>query len=748
MQLDNLVEVPVGEIKEKDLIPEENPAAPVKPVNLAEDEELIDHILRWTSERYGKYIGQSARDKMKDDLIDADRMLRVSEVDGSTASEQQLNTLSNYKTPGYRRRCEIVAANVESLIVDGDDLPAEYVLPHVPDGMNQSQVEVKAVDQQNIWEKYVVEQDKRFDKLSELLYSTAGYANHAVEYGWKRKVQNIKTRKVATLLRDDETGEERIMKTEFRNEEIVEEYPTMDIFAVSDLVCDLTLPDIQSQECVFRLWDAPRHEVETFGRLGEYKNLKKLRNNSSVVQRNSERIELDDDKQTNAGQSADDVASENVQLATIWCRLPIDVKKITKNGAKAGAWDENATTSLFKVVLAGDPAATSNAVVLLCEQSRLPVDMIPIDVVHSHRDNKGLLHDGFLQKSVPIYHTINSLWNMGVDNVHKAVHAPMVAEFGQLQTPPTGLVWKNTNGNQIIWKNAGASKDALVQLDTKDMTGVIMPWIQTLEKQWDDIFGITDPVRGQALGSRTSASEAQNVNDKAMQPILSWARYVLNQILPNMLFWDMHLSRYFADPTKEKAILQGDRIHLIRPAELVGDAIIRVTAIDRFERDVLKQAEQSDFIQKMFPMLQPILSREGQIKLASDLLKSRKIDTDGLFPAENKTGDAQTMAVLESQSMLSGGEWDQPQPDEDHATHLKVHEDMQRMYDLMPDKIPEVSNMHKAHIEMTKQMLAQQEAQAAQFSGGMQQQPQGGTEPMLPGELSGDMLGGQMGGIV
>jgi hypothetical protein len=722
-------------------------------LNLAKKEKLVQKAVSHIHSRYKSFTGRSAWDKLKDDNALADRMLRVSQTKGSEHSSQQANTLSNVTSTGYLRRVEVVSAGEQALFFDGDDLPAKYV-PRPAGEMGNNDVSRSQTDNANLLEQYTFLADERQQKIEDLIYWHNGYGNYVAEMGWETKTETVKVRRpIEFEERPSEDGEDMIqvpIAFEFAEEtRVVKDCPSLRVWPADRVIADTTLPDLACQQVVVVEDEATYSELRALADAGEYENVDKLTTQMmSRSQRESD--ETREERQEQADESSDVYdANGTFPIYHIWARLPVEEpdEQIVSGRRDATLWDAKKNVpNLFHMVVAGDLPSNANTACLLFERNRLPIDEIPLRHIHSHRDNKGLLHDGYTQRSGCLYETECTLWNMGIDNIHLGIKRPFIAEFGQLISTDLNF----DDGNKIIYVKPYSSSTALKQLDISDMTGTIGPFMARVEEQWDLVFNTQDNVRGEALGARATATEAQGVLTQAMKPALMKARYFGNQLFPWMLRWDAKLWEYFGDPETELQVTHKGLTRTVKPAEVgAGDFDVRVTAIDQFESDVMSRAEEDQFIQTIWPIFAPLAGKPGQLTYLQRILKRRKYDISGLFQ-NNVDGDARIVAESESLAILQNGVEDYPNPDENHAVHLEVHEAEHRKAKLLPPDVqdPQFLKMHAMHIEMTKQMQQaadMQQAQAAQ----QQQMPAQQVAPAASaGQQAGATLGGMGGGNV
>jgi hypothetical protein len=293
-------------------------------------------------------------------------------------------------------------------------------------------------------------------------------------------------------------------------------------------------------------------------------------------------------------------------------------------------------------------------------------------------------------------------------------------------------------------------------MDVIDNTQTTDSAFRRNEENWDKALNTEAAVLGQPLGSRTSASEAQNVFSQALKPTLDKARYQGEQLFPWIAEMTMELWRQYSNPDTTITILRGPMPTEVKPAELWGSLKTRLTAIDKFEDDVTRRAEQNNFLQVGLPFLQPVIGNKGMAELFRQIMIDRDIvdDVDSIFPANN-TFDAGHVAQSENQAIYFGGVEDTPTAEEDHETHLLDHRRFRAMIAVLPpDQIDkEALSRLDLHITIHEQMLEQSQTQggaARELTPGAGQAAQvpGPTEqPAGPGEVSGDAIAGLQGGL-
>ena len=725
------------------------------PPNMAGKKELVKLARDFIVNKKTGYVAQAQRDKQKDTLDLTDKMLRISQEKSTVYSSQQANTISNQSSTGYRRRINQVSAGEQGLLFDGDELPAKYVPP--PESIADGGIDpyyTERADAYDLLALYTFNKDQRQEKIEDLLFWTNGYANYFIEVGWSRRVQRVRVREIAN---PEDPVEDQRYEWGWK-EQVLTDNPCLTLIDVKDILLDWQIVDMCDQVCVIKSDNVSIEECRAMVLGGDYdkKAVDMLAAGDTYKNNEEDAPEIESDRQINAGATSEASETGLFRRYTVWAKLPIDEDRMDSRSDKT-LWDVNKyATNIFKLIFVGNSLGDAHCV--LFERNRMPIDEIPLKDCHSHRDNKGMLHDGYATQSGCLYETETTLWDMLIDNVHLGVKRPWIAQLGQVIT--TDLKFRD--GNQVIYTQAFAGPDALRQAEVMDMTHIILPALEVLERNWDKLFHVQDMMSGELRGARTTATESKGAFSQAIKPALSKARYTVNTFMPWLMKQDAAMWDYFGDKDRIRMILGKDMPEEIAPDDIRGPLDVRVTAIDKFESDVMKLAEEDQFLQVIWPIYAPLGGRPGQITWLKKILKRRKYDINGLFPNEN-TADAQRVADSENTAILEGGVEDYPAPGENHEVHLRSHEAQFNIYKLLPKEQIDPRNMQlmQIHIEIHRQLQAAESAANAQSAAGTPAEGQtGGPGQLEPatgavagapqgaGDAAGDVGGALAGGAV
>jgi hypothetical protein len=286
-----------------------------------------------------------------------------------------------------------------------------------------------------------------------------------------------------------------------------------------------------------------------------------------------------------------------------------------------------------------------------------------------------------------------------------------------------------------------------------------MPFLDRLSNDFQQTAGTDKAIAGEFAGARTTSTEYQGVMNQAMKPALEDAEYIADQILPWLATEVITQGEFYCDPARIIQITRTGKTEVFKPSELYGEFKTKVVSIGQFEADVLRRQEETAFISAAGPLVLPLMGKKGQIDFWKDVMRHRKFENvDRFFPVAGNY-EAERAAWAENQLILWQGGEAVARPEENHETHIPVHERYLDNYMLLPqgEQDPERIRRMQLMIQMHQQMQAQAQqaiaSAAAQASPGTpnavgsQVPAEGGpAAPQQTGEAAGDMIGGMMGG--
>ena len=311
-----------------------------------------------------------------------------------------------------------------------------------------------------------------------------------------------------------------------------------------------------------------------------------------------------------------------------------------------------------------------------------------------------------------------------------------------------------TANGPVLTRDLTFKKNKLIQLDRStdfkrldipDTTRITMEMHAIIEDQANALTGADKPIRAEALGSRTSATEAKNVFDQASQPLDEKAAYVGDQLFPWLYEIDAMFWRQYGDPSTVLRLTHNDTIIDVNPGELWGPIRTKVTAVSRFRNNTVQRQQINNMLQNILPMFLGTMEKRGITVLGREVFRMFGIEKiDEIFP-DRRDVEAEAAAQRDVQSMLVGGVFVEPQPEENHDARIPIMENAAEQYRLLPPESMNDANLQMLlfHIAQRRQMSAQQK-QAVQSA---LQSGQSGPQEGLPGEVASNPVEAQEGAL-
>jgi hypothetical protein len=706
-----------------------------KSVNLVGDKKnipVVDMFRAWTSKNIRRFEGQSQREKFTENggVMDiADRMSRVSLNQDST-NTQTRDTLSDVTSPMFLVQMRAITASEMAIYFSDDErLPAEYS-PEINTNEYTADDGRKIAEHQNALQQLTFDEDGRKEKIRDIIHWTNIYGNQVVKHGWARETREVTQHEPDRGAGINENGTFKKFKTTTKKR-VTKDWPTIERWPIENCYFDSHIPEAKDQICFGYKTKVGYGQLAQWYADGVIDNLGELTASQKYKGEHEAQQPLEQ-RMVNAGENDISEETGEIEIWEIWARVPISQNETPKRKSVKAVWDESKQApTIYQAIFAGN-IHQSPVCLKLCENPHWHGEM-PITLIHSHQDNKGAYHKGDAEMIQSLYYQSTTNLNQAIDNITKRNSAPMVAN-GPIHT--RDLTYK---ANKLIKIDRSTE---LTTLDIPDTTQLTMTMHSIIEEQANKLTGADKPLRAEALGSRTSATEAKNVFDQAMQPLDERASYMAAQLFEWMFRLDAEAWRQYGDPNTVLRVTHNDTMLDINPGNLWGPIRTQITAMTRFKNNNIRTQEKNNFLQNILPMFLPHLEPEGVKILGRQTLRQFGFEkVDEIFPVGQNV-DAEARAQQAVQAMLVAGEYVEPQSGENHAAWLPVLERAASQYKLLPEGEfrPNNHQMILFHIQMRRDMLAQEKAQAAQAAAGGQQAP-GGTPPEgLPGEIAGNPL--------
>lgn len=693
--------------------------------NFAMNEKTVAKFLGRTKDYLNKYTAQGSHDAQVTKMKRCDEMFRLSA--GQTKQNENKTRDDVDTIPGdFRRVVTIVTDNENDTYWHGERPPVEYVPKN-----NVDETQAKAANeicrQQNLLLEHSRDVDDRVDTFKDQRLFVNKYTEGVLGMEWLTKKHKIRERVPVT----DDDGTVRSYKNETRTED--ESHPHLVRYDLADCWFDAMIDDFRDQQCLPLRYKPTMYQIQMDKKHGHFINVdniskKHLYNQESPAEERGDRHDNADD--------GDDMNDETGEFDgwNVWMRCPID--------RTTGKWDaKNVEARWHIATFIGNIQDMADPVCVRLNPNPYADgdedDEIPLILEHSHRDDKGAYHAGFKEVIDPKYHEIKTTSDQWFDAKNLQANAPYLVEYGALVNRDNKF---GPRRKIVVQPGMMKSVERMqVEVNTNDM----LAFLQWLKQDLRDDTFTQKPFMGEALGSRTSASEARHAIEQGMISYLEKVRYN-GRTLVWEARWDAKMWRKFSDGDLVLALSRDGKTEEIRPGTLHGTLTYKLVAVDAFVEDVISRIEQDAFMSRTLPLAAGSLGPQRFNMLLGSIIKKRKIvppeDHIKIFPAQTDT-DAYHVAMSENNALLEGT-WDEPKSGENHEIHGMVHKTDRDLYALMPDKDADILANIDAHILMHEQ-LREQENSALQQTGAQQAQANQQAPAGLPSAEAPVTTGGE-----
>ena len=788
----------------KDKMPQPNYVQPVD--NIAKSsKDAVEKFRSQSHDHYQRFMSQSARKDLETYLKDADAKFRMSQLKArkyKDGSKQKQNTLSQLPSGQYQETCRLMTSALQAISFgDEQELPARFeavkgskdyseddgkriaagqnaVLKDVWDKEHWNEILKESIHYavKNGHEVICMEWDKSEDTQTERVPGYYDANGEAVEYdpeappieAFDRDGIPLKVNEDNMPMIVDEGNKSFIFIEKTRT---IRDCPVIDRKDLKNIYWDMDIDGFQNQTAVILRGQKTLQSLLMKQKQGLYDNVHKLSVDQLYSNETKDGSEILQDRDDNADQDQNHQENGLYDIYHVFMYAPI----------KDGKWDKNAIPKLWEAVYAGDFSASTleigsgndkkkanGSVCLMLRESPYNHKSFPYKLIVTHPDDRGSLHMGFyslLEANIEEQSiTINQL----IDNKTLAIKTPFIAEKGAFMGKDAYF----RDGNQLMWRAEGSSKDALTQLTVNNVTQRTVEELAMMRERADSLIGTTEAFRGEFAGSRATATEVIGNKSQALKPVLELAKFLISQYVNFILPTFMSLSRQYADPDQFIEV-DGLRVY---PAELYGELDTKIVSIEKYEADLQSRQVLTNAIQAgAYTLAEPSMGAEGKTVFWKNYWKQMKLpDVELTFPAAAQLVEAVNQANADVRAIMQNPERamsDQallPQPGEKHDIHVKILEDKKELMiaqSKMPvqegaplhiDGVPpEISNdpdyLKKVigaltfFITIHKQIQVQEQQQSAlaqQGVGGGSPQNQAQEVPAQAGEASGDVLGG------
>ena len=701
--------------------------------NFADVEDSVSKTLAWFKAYKDRYKEQGAWVKSRTNDDTADEMYRAaltrSQVENDASANKE-NTRSNVSSTAYNRTIRVITAGEMAVTLGNEELlPVVYEPPQGATEYQEGEA-LEVAHERNMILSYTFDTDKMREKIRKIYTFVNKYGNGLVEMAWDYRKTKEMRRVPVKWAKTKEGQPRRPTKYAFEWVDVMlADNPTLIWHDKKDCGFDAMIDDIQDQSCLYTRAQRNISDIWEFSATGQYKNVGKITTDMQY-QGEGDASQQKDDRQANAGESSD--ANKETSQFDIWTtmiRVPIN--------DDTGKWDpKKEIPHWYKAVFVGD--IDGKPVCVQLSPNPAFCSKIPYLLMHSHDDDKGALHLGYAILTFGLYMMETTVFNQTFDNNTKRTEVPMIADDGSIRVRDKKF---RAGGNQWWWLRPGARPPT--QVNVQDTTQQSIPLLKEIQEIYKDTVGTNKPFLGEALGSRTSASEAIGVLEQATKPALEDAKYKANQLFPFIAEWSARFWELFSDPNREIMITYEGITKSVNPAELYGPIQTRVTAIKRFQDNVLRRKEENTFLSQIFPIAEKYMKKTGVVSMLTQVLENRGYENVSDLWDVGSDFDARHVAQSEGQAILFEGIIDMPKPDENHEAHLDEHNQDLAGYEvgMTPEEYNDQNVRHmKQHILIHEQMMGAAEQQK-QLGPAQAAAPEDSARTV--GEETGDMISGE-----
>lgn len=712
--------------------------------NFADKAETVIEVIKTVLAHVRRVDSQSAWEVAQTEWDIADEMYRGAKTPTELDAEEAANrddTRSNVRSASFYTDVRMISAFDATLILGGRD---EAMVTYAPvpntNEYTEEEGQVIAKAQKSTLDYYFNMADMAAT-IRRILLMANKYSDRLMTMEWDRRVAYIEE-KVPVFDKDDRRKVREPIDWKWeRKERVISDCPRLYDHDLKDCYFDAMIQEFQNQPCILIRKPMQYETLAQMQRAGGIMNLSKV-GAEQRHQGESERLVVAD-RQDNAGESAD--STQGSSLVDFWCgwvRVPVN--------DKTGEWDaEGEVSHWYKVAFAGNLLGATEVKDpetgktrrgdpnVVCLQL-VPVpwgDGIPAQLVCSQDDDKGALHSGYISRVKSIIAAEMTTLDQHIDHNTKRIRMPWFLDRGSVNIRDKVFA---PGGNRVWWMRPGSREPHIPPLPAYEMH--TMPMLTKLAEMRQQTMGLNNIMMGVPSGGRTSASAELAALDQATRPAIWDTTFKGKQIMPFVAMWVQRLSRRYADPAVNVTITGTSGPMEMKPSKLWGDLKIEIVSPAKLIQDFLKRRDDTVFLGQFIPIAQQFMKPEALVQILRESAESHgyKIPESAWRTMEDL--DSARVARSENVTILGYGVEDMPQPGENDAAHLRIHEPAFDQYLALPK---EEQNQRNAEI-MQRHIEMHQEQQKSLASGPQLAMPQG-QAPQTPGEAAGEQIAAKEG---
>ena len=693
-------------------------------------DDVISDILSEAETYFTTYKGD--REDVDDEMQIADYMYAAAQNRSIMSDEKsrganlEKDSRSNVGSTIFHRQVNMLAAQLVNVINSQTDLVKYQTISNQIDP-NSSQDGKAIAEQMQVLQRYTRKKDKFDFKMPEFAVNMFKKSTAFVMMTWnnhqktlKRKVPVAKTTAVEGGLFNVEIGEKTV------NQKVNLGYPSVKILDPSQVFADRWIPTIHQQNCVIVTEIKNRAEVAMMVNTEDFDRDQYLKLDDTYFWNMSDETQVENDESLNRQMDRSVSTTKMYRLYHIFILLQLD---------ENGALSEEAEPEMYYLRVIGNDIKNG----MLMSMDKLtefdPDGEIPIQVINVNPDKFGELYHTSTASIVRSAYSVDcTLLNLAIDNMAAVNDPPLRILDGQHRvsdfTFKKGQRWHMDNPN------------AITQFELRDVTQNTGILREQIRREAMQALATDAPMMGEFAGARTSASEFIGVNQNTKQPHLVQINYILQQFLP---WWGKKILSYWlyhGDPKQVLQITDMQKQFQISSDFSDVEFDVEVNIVQEYEDNMVRQQQIGNIMQIVgsSPFFQ---SSEHHSINPSALLKKwfNTLRWDASDIIDRPMGvDAEALAHLNVNNMLSSGQYIRPDPMSNLDVHLRVARGEEiRWRGLENSGDPRAANIPliQQYIQEIIVMQQQRQQQAAQLAAGLQNQTQG--------EVAGNAIAGALG---
>jgi hypothetical protein len=694
---------------------------PPKRLSILDNEETMNKVRRVLSARIIAH--QTDRDDLADQWKDADFMWGCGVNNTKRSADQTDSTESDTGSTLFYKQARILAAlDIKMMLSKPQSTPVKFnptFIENVPFSMEDAE---DISYQRNALLRYNMKKDNFMQKFINGDFMLVKYGNQPVMWQWRKRIAKRWVKSPKT----DETG--AITGFSWKKQDyIVDDHLELLLPPIENFYIDRNIGDLQDQQAIFWEHLEDISEINAGAVAGTYKNTHKIEVKHSHQgagdnsNEGSDGTDMHTAHEENRGLTdSDDTDTGLFNVWTSYAKMPIDEK---------GNWDEKGTTPRWFVFEFVHNHMDGPA--LRAEETDDPDGQFPGFMWHRNPDDSDLAYhiaDSTILK--PNFDEATTRKNQYFDNLSVINRRPLVALKGAVHAKT--LVYEQ---DKVIWVD---QLDAVKEMSVLDTSQTMLSCLEYIDNDSNRAVGTDRPVSGEALGGRTSATEAENVRASAVAPHDVLIYYHMDQFLSK---WGRAVQRYwetYGDSNRILAISDQKEIIRVDLNKIFGDFDTEVTIIQEYESDLVESQNMAFVMQSVIPNFLDVMGPGGKMALGAKILEKFKMDPSEIFPGFTDV-DAEFVAQGRIEMMVTTGQYEAPLPGENTPAHLRVTEGYLLRWEGQAD-IPIEIEARLDLVRLYRDDLKQMAASAGEGPGQQLPAPPGNE---TPGEVLGNELAGQ-----